>query len=424
VEFSLDIGSDCELSDDAGGNEVFDPGDAYLWQGPALPAGGADGIKDDGQIFVASDYAPAPNDPASAAPVCSNLHAVDVIPEWFDMDGHDSVDFDLSVTIPPGQALADPIDRFPSDCVLNPDYLVISLDDDRSGHYVGSVMMGCEVPVTSSSAPPPFPVTPYTYGTAAGDDEVLGVNLVSGLFSPYSLGPVYPVLSESNLHQSLGPDPDASEDADDDVDALDVFGSTVTSCNFWLLSPDHEATGRDFFNNEALEPGAIYQVEVTGPVANPAVKIIDAGIHLGLQPGVDIDAFEFAWVFDPASGGEVLTLLFSVDDDDPLTADVESGGLDPAMIYGSHLTGSSFALLDDPLLIDIDSLAAWCDPLVPQTPPPCFADVTGDGVVDVQDLVEVVLNWLFGGGSSDINGDGIVNVQDLVLVILNWGPCP
>jgi hypothetical protein len=53
---------------------------------------------------------------------------------------------------------------------------------------------------------------------------------------------------------------------------------------------------------------------------------------------------------------------------------------------------------------------------------PCPADVDGDGVVSVNDLIEVVLNW--GEAEPDIDGNGVVDVSDLVEVILNWGPCP
>ena len=43
-EFSVDIGSDSELSDpQVDGNEGFDPGDVYLWQSAPVPAGGRDG---------------------------------------------------------------------------------------------------------------------------------------------------------------------------------------------------------------------------------------------------------------------------------------------------------------------------------------------------------------------------------------------
>ena len=42
------------------------------------------------------------------------------------------------------------------------------------------------------------------------------------------------------------------------------------------------------------------------------------------------------------------------------------------------------------------------------------ADVNGDGVVNIQDLV-IVANAL-GKAEPDLNGDGVVNIQDLVIV--------
>ena len=47
-----------------------------------------------------------------------------------------------------------------------------------------------------------------------------------------------------------------------------------------------------------------------------------------------------------------------------------------------------------------------------ETPP--TADVNGDGVVNIQDLV-IVAN-AFGAAAPDLNGDGVVNIQDLVIV--------
>ena len=60
--------------------------------------------------------------------------------------------------------------------------------------------------------------------------------------------------------------------------------------------------------------------------------------------------------------------------------------------------------------------------LTPMTPP-CPADVTGDGVVNVVDLVEVIVHWGEPGGPADVDGSGTVDVQDLVAVILEWGSC-
>ena len=51
-------------------------------------------------------------------------------------------------------------------------------------------------------------------------------------------------------------------------------------------------------------------------------------------------------------------------------------------------------------------------------------DTNGDGVVDVQDLVNVITNWGPCKGDpciGDVNGDGVVDVQDLVSIITGWG---
>jgi len=55
----------------------------------------------------------------------------------------------------------------------------------------------------------------------------------------------------------------------------------------------------------------------------------------------------------------------------------------------------------------------------------CPADVTGDGVVDVLDLLAVLAAWGASGGGlpEDITGDGIVDVLDLLEVLGAWGPC-
>jgi hypothetical protein len=52
-------------------------------------------------------------------------------------------------------------------------------------------------------------------------------------------------------------------------------------------------------------------------------------------------------------------------------------------------------------------------------------DASGDGVVDVADIVAVLLSWgpcpaPPAGCPADVNGDGRVDVADLLLIIVNW----
>ncbi|MEE2906489.1 MAG: S8 family serine peptidase, partial [Planctomycetota bacterium] len=57
---------------------------------------------------------------------------------------------------------------------------------------------------------------------------------------------------------------------------------------------------------------------------------------------------------------------------------------------------------------------------------PCPEDITGDGLVNVLDLLAVIAAWGDSGPprpSGDINGDCAVNVIDLLAVISAWGPC-
>ncbi len=56
--------------------------------------------------------------------------------------------------------------------------------------------------------------------------------------------------------------------------------------------------------------------------------------------------------------------------------------------------------------------------------PSCPADVTGDLVVDVSDLVAMITAWgACPGCPADINGDDVVDVSDLVELIVSWGAC-
>ncbi|MHC5002024.1 MAG: M43 family zinc metalloprotease, partial [Planctomycetota bacterium] len=57
-------------------------------------------------------------------------------------------------------------------------------------------------------------------------------------------------------------------------------------------------------------------------------------------------------------------------------------------------------------------------------PATCVGDVTGDGLVNVDDLLDLLLDWGASGGPADLDGDGIVGVDDAILLLVNWGPCP
>jgi len=64
-----------------------------------------------------------------------------------------------------------------------------------------------------------------------------------------------------------------------------------------------------------------------------------------------------------------------------------------------------------------------CDDSNPES---CPSDLNGDGIVDVPDLLLLLGSWgpCPAPCPPDSNGDGAVNVTDLLAIIAAWGPCP
>ncbi|MEY4117712.1 MAG: leupeptin-inactivating enzyme 1 [Planctomycetota bacterium] len=54
----------------------------------------------------------------------------------------------------------------------------------------------------------------------------------------------------------------------------------------------------------------------------------------------------------------------------------------------------------------------------------CVADANGDGAVNVDDLIDVIVAWgdMVSGGPN-VDGIGVVDSNDLALVLSNWGSC-
>ncbi|UCD75690.1 MAG: agmatine deiminase family protein [Phycisphaerales bacterium] len=53
----------------------------------------------------------------------------------------------------------------------------------------------------------------------------------------------------------------------------------------------------------------------------------------------------------------------------------------------------------------------------------CHEDVNDDGIVDIDDLFDVLSHWGEGAGTYDVNDDGIVDIDDIFAILGAWGPC-
>ena len=348
--FSVDIGSDTELSDiQADGDEVFDPGDAYLYNGALLPAGGADGLVNDASLFF-TDPAPIPGQSGTNAPIGSggDLPA----PLLFDMDG-------IDYTVVPvdskdyGPGLPS-VQQYDDSLIFPPEFFLISYDDDTSPNYTdatGSVAVNSFSPSSLS-----------IFGKSNNKDEILEVDFPISYTYPVGSNNTGNVTDEFPLHYNLNPNPDPNNTPDDDVDALDIYNENASPYGFIYFSADHEAYYVDPNTSTALNPGNIYMANAGG---GTFIEVINAQLDLGLNPDTDVDAFEFSWLQDAQMGYVALALLFSVDDDDPLTPADESGGLNSRMIYASFLNGAYFSFSEEALLDDIDAISIGSKGYIP-----------------------------------------------------------
>jgi hypothetical protein len=379
--FSLGLGSDTEISDPGGGvGEEADPGDIYQSSGVAGSLLGLAPVLDDASLYGGADPAPIQGVVASAAPVGVAFAFYD---DYFDLDGYDRLDVRLEqLGVYFDQVLDQPIPRqlYPLTCVNRARQLRVSFNDD--GLRGWRAAMSPRVPTEGPSA------LGATYGTSAGLDEIvrLDINPVAGLPAP--LLAYVPLGDESDVHVDLAPNPFAGDADDDDVDALDM--ALTDQCPMQLFTVDSEGRG-------GYDTAVVYQftgAAAPNPVIGPA--------HLGVPPTTDIDAFEFGWLPAP-NGAESLALVYSVKANDPSTPPDESGGLNPSSIYASFLTGGSVVLVDGVAdgLDDVDAIAIR--PVDAQ-----FDDSDGDGLVDAADNCTLEAN----PDQRDTDGDGIGNACD------------
>ncbi len=427
IEFGLDLGSDSELADNATGgcfatnplNNFFDPGDMYAMNGPVLFAP-TNGIRDDFPVFAPAPFVPEPGDP-NLAPV----GAFTPIPDlpalgagYLDTDASDALDFNLASIIDPLAPLASPIHRFSinTSAIHGANRLLISFDDDDPVHYAW-----CS---TAPGSPSPVGFGPY--GDATSKSELFTAELIyfptTVPASPIvgHIGVQVPVASESDVHPSLAPDVDLlTEEFDDDIDALDAQWGAGLASN-WYISVDSEAHSFDPFSGISLDPADIYLAAAPAPIL-----AVHHTTHLGLQDGTDIDAFEFVWLPNPNVGAETLALIFSIDDDDPITPIDESGSLDPTMLYASFLDGTSFPLLAHPFFDDVDALTTWSRSLV-NLPGPCPVDLAPPfGQLDFSDVIAFLVAFANGDPAADLVPDGSFDFSDVIAFLVAFGAgCP
>ena len=103
----------------------------------------------------------------------------------------------------------------------------------------------------------------------------------------------------------------------------------------------------------------------------------------------------------------------SISDISPLVANTGLGSGDEVDVLGNPL--SALSIKTHIPALQSRGVEVYYDSIQPTNDQP--ADVNGDGMVDIRDLVLVAVSYgQTGQNDADVNGDGIVNVQDFIVV--------
>jgi hypothetical protein len=194
-----------------------------------------------------------------------------------------------------------------------------------------------------------------------------------------------------------------SGDAQGEVMGMNDAG-TILLGTLWLGENYYEAV-KWTESPDGWAPERLGNGSVSPSMASAAVDMAANGTIVGYDYLMGGGS---AWIM-PGGTGDLISLWTYV---------TSNGGTVPS---GISLNFCRAISVDGRIIIGHDGFMGmgW----IVRITPDCLADVNGDSVVDVLDLLAVLAAWGATGGVEDINGDGIVDVLDLQEVLAAWGPC-
>ncbi len=264
----------------------------------------------------------------------------------------------------------------------------------------------------------------FTEYTDVAEDESIGIGDITGdgypeVFTGHRLG----ILSihPNNGDGTFGPRTDitiAGSPLMPSIGAIAVADFDLDGDNEVVVS----AVGLKMFFNAGA-----------GALLNPPVTVSPYSASILTVADVDLDGTPdlygragrtIAYLNTQGTGFFDITMLLRFYDSNARTmivADANNDGRLDVMI-GPENSWSQYLFLNLPSVsedLNGNSVPDECEGGLP-------GDTNGDGVVNVDDLVAVILGWGAcptppGRCPGDVNHDGGVNVDDLTVVILNWG---
>lgn len=199
--------------------------------------------------------------------------------------------------------------------------------------------------------------------------------------------------------------------------------AAVTSCTFgdnWALDADAGRGGAA--HNDHSDPafdGCTFIANVSdsgGAISNEVSSPIFSGCTFVSNWATDMGG----GMYSRNGGGPGIENCSLTDN----AAGVAGGAL-ASVQFSLAVIGDSTACENQPNAIEGDWSDDGGNAITDSCDDTCPADLTGDGAVDIGDLLILLYQWgdCPGGCVADIDGDGTVGIFELLATISSWGPC-
>lgn len=171
----------------------------------------------------------------------------------------------------------------------------------------------------------------------------------------------------------------------------------------------------------------------TSPGASPKQVVVTGDGQFAVA-GHGTDATVRTFAIDQASGALSATgFFFDIGAQGTLGNIATAGHLlfaaDTSTVFDGVMGVYSFTVEADGSLtpngsiVDTEGIAPR--DFAPWQPAECPADLSGNGVVEVEDLFILLASWgPCPGCPADLTGSGEVDADDLFILLAEWGPCP
>jgi len=203
-----------------------------------------------------------------------------------------------------------------------------------------------------------------------------------------------------------------------------TFSATSSGENYLWTSPTPIAADGGHYEMLYTIHGATVMVSYIGIIFGP-VDVMD------MLPEDVIETWRYSEGPTPLDFGWV-EVIAPEDQDPPAIAydwlvELNSKGYVSYRMENLYL-GQSVYDLGWPwgtVTVNIESGTIYGEVSVELVTAPCYADINGDTIVDVVDLLEVIGAWGYCFECvADVNQDSIVDVTDLLAIVAAWGSCP